>query len=598
MSKVKNNDEKCISVIFDLDDTLYDCTGQLKDKLIYQSVYNLSKLVNNLDVTTAYQDLLIIRNKHPCEDYFKIYLNNTFKNFDANKIDEFYNLIVKSYLQLDLFLPEIKLFTGCQELLEKLKNNPGLRLFLLTKGGRAVQNKKIGILKIRNFFEKIYILDETDLIGNQKLTKLDMMQNIINENNLDSQKIIVIGDRPNSELIAGQKLGAITIQYKHGVYQNIGVDEFKPDFIVDSYSKLSKIFENILLHKLSLHNLSNMNTKQIVCIGGGTGQPILLKGIKNRLHELGLEDSVNLISVVSMTDSGRSSGRLRALFGCPPPGDCRNCLTSLAVEKELSDLMQYRFNEGELLGHSLGNLLLVGLYQMHGQNMSMAISKMSKILQIQPNYQVLPVCNTQVDLCCETTDGEIIKGEVNVRSVEKSGEINKIWVEHSNIADTDKIPKIHSEVIDKLMKADLIILGPGSFWTSVMCNLMYQDMIPVLKKSAAKIIWIANLTTQPGQTDGMSLQDHCQKIYNILGDRLDYVLVNNRSPNREVIEMYHEQGVDYIEQSLKKNIYTLLAADLIEDTGSISKKDRNLWNKQDCLRHHPEKLAQTIVNLI
>jgi uncharacterized cofD-like protein len=317
---------------------------------------------------------------------------------------------------------------------------------------------------------------------------------------------------------------------------------------------------------------------KILAIGGGTGLPIALEGLKIY--------SENLTAIVTVTDSGRSSGVIREQYGILPPGDVRNCLVALSEteeqEKDLYQLFQYRFNKGSLNGMSLGNLLMAALTDITG-SFDQAIKKASKILTIKG--KVLPSTLTSTHICAELKDGSVVEEEFNVRSPRKAP-IERVFLKSN---DVECLP----DAISEIEKADIIVIGPGSLYTSVISNLLVGGIKDALQSTKAVKIYLCNIVTQPGQTDNYTASDHIKEIIKYLGDGvLDYVLVNNNFPREEIIEKYRKEdaGIVTLDKDLDKNNVAVEVTDLIEN---IEQK-RVLWEKQDLIRHDPEKLADAI----
>ena len=281
---------------------------------------------------------------------------------------------------------------------------------------------------------------------------------------------------------------------------------------------------NSLLEKLYRRSKLNKGAK-VVAIGGGTGLSMLLKGIKKYTN--------NITAVVTVGDDGGSSGRLREELGILPPGDIRNCIAALADDENLiTELFQYRFKNGEgLEGHSFGNLFLTALCSITG-NMVKAFKESSNVLNIRG--VVLPATLDDMKLAAEFEDGTIIHGESNIPEAHKK--IKRLFTEPECC---HALP----EVIDAIAQADLIILGPGSLFTSVIPNLLVSDIAEAIEQSHAKKIYVCNIMTQPGETDNYSVASHVNAILNHAKGRkiIDAVLVNNALPEN-ISEGYAKSG--------------------------------------------------------
>ena len=268
-----------------------------------------------------------------------------------------------------------------------------------------------------------------------------------------------------------------------------------------------------LLESLYKRRKLNYGPK-IVAVGGGTGLSTMLKGIKKITN--------NITAVVTVGDDGGSSGRLRQELGILPPGDIRNCIAALADDEDLvTKLFQYRFKTGEgLEGHSFGNLFLTALCAITG-NMVKAVQESSKVLNIRG--RVLPSTLDDMKLAAEMEDGSIVEGESNIP--ESGKKIKRLFTQPANC-------KALPDVISAIKEADLIILGPGSLYTSVIPNLLIKEISEAISKSSAKKIYVCNIMTQPGETTGYTASEHIQAILDHSGysNLVQAMLVNNSLP--------------------------------------------------------------------
>lgn len=282
--------------------------------------------------------------------------------------------------------------------------------------------------------------------------------------------------------------------------------------------------KNTLLETLYRRRKLNRGPK-IVAVSGGTGLSMLLKGIKKITN--------NITAVVTVGDDGGSSGRLREEMGVLPPGDIRNCIAALADDEDLvTKLFQYRFKSGEgLEGHSFGNLFLTALCSITG-DMVRAVKESSNVLSIRG--RVLPSTLDDMRLAAEFEDGTVVHGESSIPEVHKK--IKRLFTEPSNC-------KALEDVILAIKDADLIILGPGSLYTSVIPNLLIKEISEEIVKSSAKKIYVCNIMTQPGETDNFAVSDHINALYKHAdSDKLiDAVLVNNVLP-QNMADKYEKCG--------------------------------------------------------
>ncbi|MDO7976107.1 gluconeogenesis factor YvcK family protein [Oceanotoga teriensis] len=268
--------------------------------------------------------------------------------------------------------------------------------------------------------------------------------------------------------------------------------------------------------------------KNIVVIGGGTGLNQLLRGLK-------WEKEFSIISVVAVTDDGGSSGIIRNDFEILPPGDIRNNIVALA-EKEslLTDLLNYRFKEGFLDNHNLGNIILLALTRLNNNNFPMAIKNLSEFLNTRG--KVYPSSTELITIAAEFDDGEIEFGETNI--VNKNKPIKRVWIDGNNEA--------YEQSKTALKEADAIILGPGSLYTSVVTNILVKGIKEAINESNAKKIYISNIMTQLGETIDYDLKKHVDIIENYLDSKLDYIIANDGSIPDFVYNRYKKQGVDNV----------------------------------------------------
>lgn len=322
--------------------------------------------------------------------------------------------------------------------------------------------------------------------------------------------------------------------------------------------------ESTLLETLYTRRKLNRGPK-IVAVGGGTGLSMLLKGIKKITN--------NITAVVTVGDDGGSSGRLREELGVLPPGDIRNCIAALADDEDLvTKLFQYRFKSGEgLEGHSFGNLFLTALCSITG-NMVSAIKASSNVLSIRG--KVLPSTLDDMRLGAEYEDGSIVRGESDIPEAHKK--IKRLFIEPSDC-------KALNTVIEAIREADLIILGPGSLYTSVIPNLLIKEISEEIIKANAKKIYVCNIMTQPGESDNYTVSDHINALYkHAESDKLiDAVLVNNSLPEN-MSEKYAQCGqLPVILDKQNINI-DIVEKKLIEE------------NKDGLVRHSSYRVARAV----
>ncbi|MBK3332975.1 YvcK family protein [Persephonella atlantica] len=317
---------------------------------------------------------------------------------------------------------------------------------------------------------------------------------------------------------------------------------------------------------------------KVVAIGGGTGLSSLLRGIKHLVpHTI-----TDLSAIVTVADNGGSSGRLREEMQIPAPGDIRNCIVALAEDEDiLAKVFQYRFTEGNgLKGHSFGNLFLSVLTKITGDFLD-AVEITSDILKIKG--KIIPSTDEMVDIVAEFTDGAVIKGETQITEYGKQlkGKIKNIWMEPSNV-------KAPEEAVQKIMEADVIILGPGSLFTSIIPNLLVSDIKDAVLKSKAYKIYICNVMTQYGETDQFTASDHIKAIHSAVGKPfIDAAVVNTTVPPDELLRKYMKENAEPVTVdagNISRMGITVFAEDLLE-TG-------------DYVRHNPYKLTALIDKIL
>jgi len=303
---------------------------------------------------------------------------------------------------------------------------------------------------------------------------------------------------------------------------------------------------------------------RIVVVGGGNGLSSLLRGLK--------EHTSNLTAIVTVADDGGSSGELRRNMGILPPGDLRNCLTALSNDEDMmSKIFQYRFaSDSGLQGHSVGNLLITALADITG-SFETAIAESGRVLAVQG--QVLPATLHNVCLVADISaaEGDVrVSGESNIPKTK--GKITRVWLEPNN-------PLAYPPSIQAILSADLIIVGPGSLYTSILPNLLVPDLTEALRASRALKFYICNVATQEGETDGYSSSDHVKTIESHVRGRIfDLIICNNR------INIGLPEHIELVTQDEELSLaYPVYAADLVDE--------ENPW------RHDSRKLAQTVMDV-
>lgn len=262
---------------------------------------------------------------------------------------------------------------------------------------------------------------------------------------------------------------------------------------------------------------------KLAAIGGGTGLSVLLNGLKKKF---------DVAAIVTVGDNGGGSGILREDLNMLPPGDIRNCLLALSeAPDDLRKLLSYRFEDGSLKGQSLGNLIIAGMVKSEG-SFEDGIQVVSNVFNLKG--KVYPVTIDNMDLCAVLSDGVKVRGEseIAIFALKRKAGIKELsLINHVNISEHAK---------DAILNADVVTLGPGSLYTSVICNLLVDGVREALKDK--KVVYIANVMTQPEETMGYSLYNHVEEVERYLGRELDYVLANDVLPKRELIEKYSFEG--------------------------------------------------------
>jgi len=309
----------------------------------------------------------------------------------------------------------------------------------------------------------------------------------------------------------------------------------------------------------------------VVAIGGGTGLSSLLRGLKT--------ETSNITAVVTVMDDGGSSGRLREAIDVLPPGDVRNCLLALAEdETQLSRYFQHRFvAPAELAGHALGNLLLTGLEQATG-GFDLAIEAMSHFLRIEG--RVLPATLTKAHLVALLQDGDRIEGETRITADPRT--IRRI------ILSTSPVPA-YEPVLRAIAEADLIVLGPGSLYTSIVPNLLVDGLSAAIENAAAEKLLVANLMTQPGETTGFTLSNHLHVLTEYVDvRRFDLLLVNSAVPDPRMLAGYREEAAEPVVDDVEDaNDYALT----VVRTNLVGTAK---WAGKLTIKHDPKKLARAI----
>jgi uncharacterized cofD-like protein len=312
--------------------------------------------------------------------------------------------------------------------------------------------------------------------------------------------------------------------------------------------------------------VSRYEDLRVVAFGGGTGLPVLLRGLRNRVGDL--------TAVVTVADDGGSSGRLRQELGVAPPGDVRNCLVALAGRKKLAEVFNYRFEEGgDLWGHSVGNIIIAALADMAG-GFCEGVEQAARFLRIKGH--VYPAATESLTLVVRCTDGSVIRGESVVREVGKA--VSKVEIEPAGAT-------APPGVISAIEAADVVVLSPGSLFTSLIPSLLGGGVREALSNFPGPVVYAANAMTQPGETTGFAVSDHLRAVLDHVGPVVTDLLVHSGSLTEELIVRYHAEGAAPVEvdrEEVEKLDVRLREAHLLSERAVAG------------VRHDPDRLAEEV----
>lgn len=308
---------------------------------------------------------------------------------------------------------------------------------------------------------------------------------------------------------------------------------------------------------------------KVVVIGGGTGVFSVLVGLRKY--------PLNLSAVVSVADDGGSSGVLREEFGILPPGDIRRALVALSgSDRILSDLFNYRFEEGGLKGHTFGNIMLTALERITGDFES-AVNEAGRILGSAG--RVIPVTRSNVRLAAKLENGSVIKGETNIDIPKHDGRLKIVEVFLEPKAEPNK------NAVEAIRGADLIVVGPGDLYTSVIPNLIVPGIAEAIRTSKGKKVYVVNIMTKLGETTGFSAADFLRTIEKYLGRAaLDYAIINTKHPTPERLRHYEKESAEFVEAGKLPRKPISIAGDFLRRKGFV--------------RHDPDTLAKILVSLL
>ncbi|OGI21930.1 MAG: hypothetical protein A2808_02150 [Candidatus Moranbacteria bacterium RIFCSPHIGHO2_01_FULL_55_24] len=326
--------------------------------------------------------------------------------------------------------------------------------------------------------------------------------------------------------------------------------------------------------------------KKVVTIGGGTGSFMLLSGLKKY--------PIELSAIVSMADDGGSTGILRDELGVLPPGDVRQCLVALSDSSDmLRKLMNYRFADGGLSGHSFGNLFLSALEKITG-DFTDGVLEAAQILNVKG--EVVPVTSADTNLKVELRNGTVLAGEHEINTNKKIGKtgIKKVFLAPR--------AKANKQAIKKILEADLIVIGPGNHYCSILPNLLVAGIPEAIRKSRAKVVYNCNLVNKRGHTDGFSLHDYVREINGFLGgERIDFVTFNTKEPSPALVRRYSEEDgelVTFESESDPSRRYRVIRADLLSRSRTRFDKADKIAAARSFIRHDADRLAKVLVMLL
>jgi len=330
-----------------------------------------------------------------------------------------------------------------------------------------------------------------------------------------------------------------------------------------------------------------MKMKKIVTIGGGTGSFTLLSGLRKY--------PVQLSAIVSMADDGGSTGVLRDELGVLPPGDVRQCLVALSESSDqLRNLMNYRFEEGSLEGHSFGNLFLSALEKMCG-DFSLGLENAMEILHVRG--EVIPVTQYDAHLRLILSNGDVVEGENKIGQAN----IQKFGIEKMEYGEkVDANPR----ALDRIMKANAIIIGPGNHYCSILPNLIISDIARAIRLSHARVLYVANMTNKSGHTAGWDVEKYVQSIESYIGKgRINDVIVNVQKPRSDLIQKYErKEGKNTLVRvhstGASDRTYRLIEARVVSNRTSAQSKADTLGESRSFIRHDASKLARVVMLLL
>ncbi|KAG6597982.1 atp-dependent rna helicase [Phytophthora cinnamomi] len=594
-----------------LDDVLYDHSGLLSHLAIDRGVAQLLAEGAFPTNAAAFEALQTFRNAYGLRKRFPRFVDSLVGGPQAKLSPAQAQRVIAAYYESNV--PEargITPFPGVRKTLLELQDGGACRLALLLIGKPEVQRERLRALGVDDLFDQVVYVSP-----NPSLAQVtSAMKQLARQLEVPASAVMFVGRKAFYEIKAANTVGMLTVRMLFGKYTSVmPTDEMEqPDFQIESIEQLVPI--------VKLADQQMLQPK-IVAIGGGTGLAVLLKELRHY--------PADLTAVVTVFDSGRHSGALRKYLGILPPGDVRNCLVALSDSDELlSKLMNYRFRENFMEGCSLGNLLLAALTDLQG-GFDRAVSSIADILNIHGS--VLPATLESTELCAELTDGSTVVSEVNVRSPFmpdeeeeprsgtesstssasgtppatppkpenekkriKKAPIKRVYLENPNV-------EAFQPAVRAIEEADIIILSPGGFYTSIIATLLVPGIRDAIARSAGATVYVSNVTTQNGQTDGYTLEKTLEVLSTYLGaNAIDYVIANNTHPPEDVLAPYIERGEELLlptpEMAASKHPVLLQGQTFQEDlvAGHVARE----WKKAPMLKHSGRRVAAILYTII
>lgn len=320
---------------------------------------------------------------------------------------------------------------------------------------------------------------------------------------------------------------------------------------------------------------------RIVVIGGGTGTFALLSGLKHY--------ACHITALVNMADDGGSTGVLRDELGALPPGDVRQCLVALSDSDKMRDLFNYRFEEGSLGGHAFGNLFLSALEKMTG-NFAEAVELAGEVLNI--TGRVEPITLSNVTLCADGADGQPVRGQLTIAH-EQIAPRPRIWLEPAAV--------VNPQAIQAITEANLVVIAPGNLYGSLAPALVVEGVGTALRATSAQCVYVCNLVTKPGPTDGYKVHDFASEIERLAGGEfLDYVIYNTEEPTPQLLEKYAHEGehsVEYDKNIFEHAQYRACGVSLLDMAEHEVATSDKLAHRRSFIRHDSDAIARQLMRL-